>query len=125
MIMKNCKFHATWDTKEKLMEKECSIYHALMESPQLLSLLKLQWQQLLSVLKDKNESSAETETYDQKEMTRFCAEVFSLATSEKTLTGIASVVKLNTRDFETEHYMLHRDYFCPGNTCTADSSFKV
>ena len=37
-------------------------------------------------------------------MTRFCAEVFSLATSEKTLTGIASVLKLNRRDFGTEHY---------------------
>ena len=47
------------------MEKECNIYHALMESPQLLSLLKLQWQQLVSVLKDKNESSAGTETYNQ------------------------------------------------------------
>ena len=43
LIMKNCNVDATWHTKEKLMEKECNIYHALMVSPRLLSFFKLQW----------------------------------------------------------------------------------
>ena len=37
-------------------------------------------------------------------MTRFCAEVFLLATSDKTSTGIASLLTLDRMDFGTEHH---------------------
>ena len=102
MIEENCFVDPDWDTSERLSEKEAKLLESLKDNPKLLSFIKIQWHHLVSVLNVKDQSK--NELYEQKELTVFCSNVFSLATGNIIIDEFSALLDIDKSSFSTEHY---------------------
>ena len=102
MIEENCLVDPDWDTIERLSEKEAKLLDSLKVNPKLLSIIKIQWHRLVSVLKVKDQSK--NELHEQKELTAFCSNVFCLATGNIIINEFSALFDIDKSSFSTEHY---------------------